>query len=137
MNAPEWILLRQDLAAIETQSEVFAQRFFAHLYRLDPALGAMLPGGESQGDTLEGLLDALALGRRDPAHAPALWHELGRQHAAHGVREEHYDHLGTALLMALREVLGRRFTASAEATWACLWGEMAEAMIESTNAPAS
>lgn len=137
MNPAEQSLLRRDLVSIETQAESFGLRFFAHLYRLDPALGAMLPGGAGQADTLQTMLDALALGDRDAAAAREHWRELGRHHAARGVREEHYDHLGAALLMALRDVLGQRFTAAAETTWACVWGEMAEVMIESGNAAAT
>lgn len=137
MNSAERILLHRDLASIETQTELFGLRFFVHLYRLDPALGAMLPGGEGQTETLQTMLDALALGGRDAAVAREHWRDLGRHHAAHGVREDHYDHLGAALLMTLRDVLGQRFTAAAEATWACIWGEMAEVMIASGNATAA
>ena len=137
MNTAERTLLHRDLASIETQAESFGLRFFAHLYRLDPALGAMLPGGAGQTETLQTMLDALALGGRDAAGARDHWRQLGRHHATHGVREDHYDHLGAALLMALRDVLGQRFTAAAESTWACVWGEMAEVMIESGNTAAT
>lgn len=137
MNSIERTQLQRDLASIETQAESFGLRFFAHLYRLDPALAAMLPGGEGQAETLQTMLDGLALGGHDAAVARQHWRELGRHHAAHGVREDHYDHLGAALLMALRDVLGQCFTAAAETTWACVWGEMAEVMIESGNTVAT
>jgi hemoglobin-like flavoprotein len=43
---------------------------------------------------------------------------LGRKHALYGVRDEHYDTVGAALLQSLRDALGAEFTDEAHAAWA-------------------
>ena len=40
--------------------------------------------------------------------------------------DTHYDLLGTALLIALRETLGADFTEDVESAWAMLYAELAE-----------
>lgn len=48
-----------------------------------------------------------------------------------GLRAEHYDLAGAALLTSLRDILGPRFDDAAEAHWGALYGEAAEAMLAS------
>ena len=48
---------------------------------------------------------------------------LGRRHVEeYGVKEEHYDSGGTALLWTLEQGLGERFTAEAKEAWSEAYG---------------
>ena len=47
---------------------------------------------------------------------------LGRRHAGYGVRPEHYDTVGAALLWTLEQGLGDAFTDDVRAAWAEAYG---------------
>lgn len=127
--------LRRDLAQIEAQAGHAGLCFFAHLARLDPALAGLFPrSDDARTQTLLGLLRALCDGAGDAATARSECRRLGRDYAALGLREDHYDPLGTALLIALHELLGGAFTARAEDAWAGIYGEFAEGMIAAGTA---
>ena len=44
--------------------------------------------------------------------------DLGRRHDGYGVKEEHYESVGAALLRTLGQGLGEEFTPEVEEAWA-------------------
>ena len=54
--------------------------------------------------------------------------ELGRRHAAYGVRDADYDTVGAALLGTLGDAHGAAFDAELRAAWAAAYGLVAGAM---------
>ena len=54
---------------------------------------------------------------------------LGRRHAGYGVRPEHYDLVGAALLWTLGQGLGAAFTDDVREAWAQAYGTLAAVMI--------
>jgi hemoglobin-like flavoprotein len=54
--------------------------------------------------------------------------ELGRRHAHYGVRDEHYDIGGTALLSTLRVGLGDALSREAEEAWAVAYATLTGVM---------
>ncbi len=66
------------------------------------------------------------LGRAD-ALIPAL-ENLGRKHAGYGVRDEHYETVGAALIETLREGLGKHFTPETETAWTAMFAIVADTM---------
>lgn len=59
--------------------------------------------------------------------------ELARRHAGYGVRDEHYPPVGAALIEALRQALGARFTPAVEAAWGAAYTVLADAMIQAAR----
>ena len=55
---------------------------------------------------------------------------LGARHVRYGVRPEHFDVVGAALLWTLERGLGELFTADVRDAWAAAWGLIAAAMGE-------
>jgi hemoglobin-like flavoprotein len=53
---------------------------------------------------------------------------LGRRHVNYGVRDEHYEKVGQALIWMLENLLGDAFTAEARLAWTELYSTVAEAM---------
>ena len=47
--------------------------------------------------------------------------ELGRRHLSYGVRQEHYDTVGAALLWTLQAGLGEAFTSEVRDAWTCAY----------------
>jgi nitric oxide dioxygenase len=54
--------------------------------------------------------------------------ELGKGHAAYGVKAEHYEPMREALIDTMREKLGSEFDASLEAQWRVLYDRVARDM---------
>jgi hemoglobin-like flavoprotein len=55
---------------------------------------------------------------------------LGARHVRYGVRTEHFDVVGTALLWTLEQGLGERFTPAVRDAWMAAWDIIAGAMRE-------
>jgi len=72
-------------------------------------------------DTVVGSLDRLD----DVLPVAAL---LAQRHVGYGVRPEHYDSVGTALLWTLEQALGTQFTPTLRQAWATAYGALAAAM---------
>ena len=53
---------------------------------------------------------------------------LGARHLRYGVRTEHFDVVGTALLWTLEQGLGERFTPAVRDAWIAAWDVIADAM---------
>jgi len=60
---------------------------------------------------------------------------LGRRHVAYGVRDEHYDTVGAALLWALEQGLGEAWSEEASEAWAAAYALIAEVMVDATRQP--
>jgi hemoglobin-like flavoprotein len=54
--------------------------------------------------------------------------DLGRRHVVYGVRPEHYDTVGAALLQTLEQGLGAAFTPEVKQAWAVVYGVLAKTM---------
>ena len=54
--------------------------------------------------------------------------QLGARHVDYGVKHEHYDIVGDALLDMLASVLGRDFTPALREAWTALYGTIATTM---------
>ena len=53
---------------------------------------------------------------------------LGARHVRYGVRPEHFDVVGGALLWTLEQGLGERFTPTVRDAWVAAWDVIADAM---------
>jgi hypothetical protein len=58
---------------------------------------------------------------------------LGRRHLAYGVRDEHYDTVGGALLWTLEKGLGEAFTPDVKEAWTVVYGIVARVMKDAAN----
>jgi hemoglobin-like flavoprotein len=114
-----------------------AQLFYGKLFELDPAVKPMFKGdmveqGRKLMKTIGLVVNSLT---RLEEIVPAV-QDLGRKHVAYGVRPEHYDTVGAALLWTLEQGLGSAFTPQVKAAWAAAYGTLAWAMKEAAYAPA-
>jgi hemoglobin-like flavoprotein len=53
---------------------------------------------------------------------------MGARHAGYGVRAEHYQTVGAALLWTLEQGLGAKFTPAVREAWAATYELLAEVM---------
>ena len=127
---PEQKTLVQDsFALVVPIADTAAELFYARLFELDPSLRSMFRGDmREQGRKLMQMLTVAVRGLdRLDAILPAV-QALGRRHAAYGVRDEHFETVGAALLWTLEQGLGSAFTPEVAQAWASVYGVLASVM---------
>jgi hemoglobin-like flavoprotein len=122
-------LIRETFALVAPQADVAAGLFYQRLFALDPSLRPLFrPDLEEQGRKLMQMLGAAVRLLDRPESLVPVLEGLGRRHTDYGVRDEHYDTVGAALLGTLREALGATFTAAACEAWTNLYSLVAATM---------
>lgn len=109
--------------------EQAAGLFYGRLFELDPSLRSLFKGDMTeQGRKLMAMINTAInnLDRLDTV-VPAV-EDLGRRHVAYGVKDEHYDTVGAALLWTLEQGLGDAFTDEVRGAWAETYGVLATTM---------
>jgi hemoglobin-like flavoprotein len=104
--------------------------FYCRLFELEPSLRRLFKGDMiAQGARLMASLRHV-VGALDHLERvlPSL-RELGRRHAAHGVRPEHYATVGEALIWTLEQRLGAAFTRETRRAWIDAYAGLAWPMI--------
>lgn len=129
MTGEQITLVRESFRKVQPIADAAAALFYARLFDLDPKLELLFKGDiVEQGRKLMQMLSAAVAGlERLDQLLPALG-ALGVRHVAYGVRDEHYETVGRALIWTLRKGLGDDFTPAAEAAWAETYAALAGAM---------
>jgi hemoglobin-like flavoprotein len=129
-------LVQESWAQVAPNAGLVASLFYDRLFTLDPSLRFMFAHADmtEQGKKLTQMLTVAvkSLDRLEQL-LPAV-DALGRRHAGYGVRDEHYETVGCALLDTLALGLGDAFTPTARTAWtevyAALSGVMQRAAAE-------
>jgi hemoglobin-like flavoprotein len=111
-------LVRESFAKVAPIAPAAAAMFYDRLFVLVPALRKFFKGDMAkQGRKLMSMIGVVVanLGKLDVI-VPAV-RDLGRRHAGYGVRQAHYDTVGTALVWALEQGLGDDFTPATRQAW--------------------
>lgn len=131
MNAHQIQLVQASFEQVKPIADVAADLFYNRLFELDPALRALFkPDLRDQKVKLMATLAFAVGGLKQPEQVLAAVRALGQRHGAYGVRAEHYDTVGAALLWTLAQGLGEAFTLEVEAAWTALYTLVASTMQE-------
>lgn len=132
MNLRQVELIQASWTAVEPIADTAAVLFYDRLFELDPALRRLFARTDmaQQRKILMQTLTVVvrSLDKLD-AIVPAI-QALGRRHAGYGVREEHYDSVGAALLWTLDQGLGDAFDDETADAWATAYTTLASVMID-------
>jgi hemoglobin-like flavoprotein len=130
-------LVKESWDLVEPIAPRAAELFYANLFALDPSLKPLFTGDMAvQGEKLMKMVGvAVRLLPQPQLLLPAL-QTLGRRHADYGVRDEHYDTVGTALLSTLQQGIGVAFTPEVREAWIDVYGVMARTMKEAARVAA-
>ena len=110
-------------------SETAAQLFYLRLFDLDPSLRPMFRGElREQGRKLIAMMSVAVNGLARLETLLPVIEALGRRHAGYGVKDEHYATVAAALLWALEQGLGGRFTPDVKDAWTAAYGVLAFTM---------
>ncbi|WP_270935389.1 globin family protein [Falsiroseomonas oryzae] len=138
MTPDQTTLVQDSFRLIPPIAEPAAAIFYEKLFALDPGLRPLFAGADmhAQGRKLMAAIGFVVANLRTPESLLPAVAELGRRHAAYGVRAAHYATVGTALLATLEEGLGPHFTPAVRNAWAAAYGLLAEVMQHAAEAPA-
>lgn len=116
---PEQIKLVKDTwAQIVPIADKAVELFYCKLFELDPELKPLFKGNmQEQGQKLMATLN-IAVNSIDKLDTltPVL-EQMGKRHVDYGVKNEHYDTVGSALIWTLARGLQESFTDDTKAAW--------------------
>ena len=124
-------LVQHSWAQVLPIAPIAAELFYGHLFVADPTLIPLFRGNlRAQGDRLMSMI-GVAVGKLDDLDklVPVL-RGLGQRHSGYGVRAQHYDTVGAALLTTLEQGLGEAFTPEVRAAWTEVYALVAQTMQE-------
>jgi hemoglobin-like flavoprotein len=104
--------------------------FYDRLFAIDPGSRELFENTDLAEQRLK-LLQVLSVaiaGLDDLGRLIPIVEDLGRRHGGYGVRDEHYDSVGAALLWTLQKGLGAAWTAETAAAWAEVYGLLSGVM---------
>jgi len=136
MTSTQKALVQQTFAQLAPIADQAASLFYGRLFQVDPSLRPLFKGDMAeQGRKLMSMIGiAVAnLGKLDVI-LPAV-RDLGQRHAGYGVRQAHYDTVGTALVWTLEQGLGDDFTPATRQAWVEAYTILAGAMQQAAATP--
>ena len=129
MTSAQIALVQASFKTLQPIADQAAQLFYNRLFEIDPSLRSMFRGDmQEQGRKLMQMIGVAvgALNRLEQI-LPTV-EDLGRRHAAYGVRDEHYATVGAALIWTLKQGLGEAFTPDVREAWIAMYTAVATAM---------
>ena len=100
-------------------ADIAAAMFYDRLFEIDPTARPLFRATDmtQQRKKLVQVL-AVAVGSLDKLDTLVpIVEDLGRRHAGYGVKDEHYDSVGAALLWTLQQGLGTAWNAEIKEAW--------------------
>jgi nitric oxide dioxygenase len=124
-------LIRDSFHRLEPDVETASDLLYARLFEIAPELRAMFRSDMAgQGMQFMSTLGVIVQHLDDPeALRPHLEH-LAQGHAAFGVKPEHFRPMGQALIWAMRETLGEKFSEAAAVAWEAAYELLAGEMVQ-------
>jgi hemoglobin-like flavoprotein len=112
-------LVQATFTVVQADPMLFADQFYAHLFRLDPCLCYLFPKGMAahKKKFMVGLAEIVAGLDRPFFLIQSTLKPLGHKHVLAGIHPAHYHTFGTALKNTLADTLGDAFTDEVEAAW--------------------
>ena len=130
METKDLQLIRETWAHVLPIADDAAGLFYGRLFELSPEIERLFGSTDMSAQRAK-LLAALNLAVRNLDNPDALipvLQDLGRRHIDYGVKDEHYEPVGSALLWTLEQGLGDAFTKDARDAWAAVYGVVSATM---------
>jgi hemoglobin-like flavoprotein len=122
-------IVQADWANVAMIADTAATLFYDRLFSVDPALRRLFKSdlGEQKVKLMK-MIGAAVNGLGNLPELVPVVQSLGRRHVGYGVKPEHYETVGAALLWTLGQGLGAAFTAEHRAAWAKVYVVLADTM---------
>jgi hemoglobin-like flavoprotein len=138
MSAEDFALVQASWRLVLPRKEEAALLFYGRWFALEPSLRPLFKQDvETQGTKLIAMVTAAINGLSNFDALEPVVQELGRRHATHGMRAEHYASAATAMLWMLDIVLDRTYTPGVQAAWIKTYGVLSQTMLNAASARAA
>jgi hemoglobin-like flavoprotein len=128
------LLVQESWKAVEARTPEASTLFYDNLFIADPSLVPLFGDNMSeQADKLMQMLRFAVYELNNPDTFLSAFQALGKRHVGYGVQNAHYETVGKALLKALAQSLGDRFTPQVREAWETLYGVMAGIMMSAAK----
>ncbi len=123
-------LIRDSFHRLQPDVEAASELFYDRLFEIAPELRSMfLNDMTEQGMRFMSTLGVIVQHLDDPQALRPYLERLAQGHAAYGVKPEHFQPMGQALIRTMRETMGERFPKGADAAWEAAYYLIASEMI--------
>ncbi|WP_133468708.1 globin family protein [Paraglaciecola marina] len=134
MNKYQITLVQESFSKIVPISSLAAKLFYNKLFELNPKLKPLFKQDiTEQGTKLMKMLGIAVNNLNNLEMLIPMVYTLGERHIGYGVKEEHYDTVGEALIWTLEQALGKAFTPELKDAWLIAYTTLATVMIEAAN----
>ena len=136
---PNQIDLVQDtFKSVVPIKEVAAELFYKRLFELDPSLESMFTGDmNEQGQKLMSAMALVVGGLKNWERVEPTVRELGARHVDYGIKPQHYETVGAALIWTLGQGLGDAFTDDVKQAWTAAYEAIATTMMDAASSRAA
>ncbi|GAB3919937.1 globin domain-containing protein [Larkinella terrae] len=122
-----WNLLR------EIDPELLGDVFYTRLFLKYPALRSLFKHSlVSQYKKFIAMLNLIVSRLDQPGILTEEIRQLATRHGGYGIKPEHYDEVGTALLWTLEKGLGKDWNPALYQAWAACYTRLAREMLENS-----
>lgn len=128
-------LVQQTFAEVGRNPQQLVEAFYGQLFTLAPDFRPLFP--EDMSEQKKKLLQSLVLvvnNLKNPEAVVPAVQELGRRHVDYGVKPEHYQTVGAALIWALSQQLGAHWNDEVKEAWIAAYTLVANVMVEASQA---
>ena len=134
MTEDQKTLVQESWDLVVPISDTAAGLFYARLFELDPELKPLFAGSDmkEQGKKLMLMITTAVRGLGDIGQLIGAIQAMGKRHVGYGVKAEHYDTVGAALLDTLEKGLGDVWTPGHKEAWALTYTTLATVMKEAS-----
>lgn len=131
LHPDEIALLDESLRMLSDSSDRVTGYFYASLFLEQPELRSLFPAAmDVQRDRLFRALTGAVLNLGDRERLEPMLHQLGADHRKYGVRPEHYEMVGRALVTAIRHYQQDIWVPELEAAWWRAYEVLARTMLD-------
>jgi methyl-accepting chemotaxis protein len=129
MDANTIAHVRTSWKNVEAIAPTAAALFYENLFAAQPELRALFKADLTlQGHRLTQMIGAAVAGLDNLNALVPVLQQLAVRHVGYGVRDEHYDVVGAALIETLAQGLGEGFTPAVREAWTSTYALMATTM---------
>lgn len=130
LTAHEIDLIRDSFRCVARDSERAADLFYGDLFERAPRTRELFVADMTkQGVKLMSTLGIVVALLQNWSELAPIIDDLALRHVVYGVRAEHYELVGAALMAMLAQMLDEDFTAETQAAWRKAYDGLAEFMI--------
>jgi hemoglobin-like flavoprotein len=135
MTPQQITLVKTTWAQVVPIKEKAAELFYGKLFELDPAVKPLFKGDiVEQGKKLTMAINTVVNALDKIETMVPIIQDMGRRHVGYGVKSQHYDTVGAALIWTLGAGLGSAFTPEVKEAWVGAYTLLATVMKEAAEA---